>query len=47
MMVRGQTHSIKLRLIASDGKTTTLHYDSRKARDADKDFYIRHGFKVK
>jgi hypothetical protein len=47
MMVICQSHSIKLRIIHEDGKVQTLHYDNRKARDADKAWYIGHGFKCK
>ena len=47
MMVVGQQHSIKLRVIHEDGSIVVLHYDSRKARDADKAWYILHGFTCK
>lgn len=47
MVVMCQRHSVKLRLINGDGSITTLYYDSRKARDADREFYLRHGFQCK
>lgn len=47
MMVICQSHSCKLRVIHEDGSVKVLHYDSRKARDADKAWYISHGFTCK
>ena len=47
MMVVCQNHSVKLRVIHEDGSIQVLHYDSRKARDADKAWYISHGFTCK
>ena len=47
MMVVCQNHSVKLRVIHEDGSVQVLHYDSRKARDADKAWYTSHGFTCK
>ena len=47
MMVFCQSRSCKLRVIHEDGSVQVLHYDSRKARDADKAWYISHGFTCK
>lgn len=47
MMVIGQQHSIKLRIIHEDGRTVVLHYDSRASRDADRAWYRAHGFQCK
>ena len=47
MMVVCQNHSVKLRVIYEDGSIQVLHYISRKARDADKAWYISHGFTCK
>ena len=47
MMVICQNRSVKLRVIHEDGSVQVLRYDSRKARDADKAWYISHGFTCK
>ena len=47
MMVVCQNHSVKLRVIHEDGSVQVLHSASRKARDADKAWYISHGFTCK
>ena len=45
MMVFGKSTSCKLRIVREDGSVNVLHYASREARDADKAFYQKHGFK--